>query len=157
MSILLERALAAEEERDEARGRISDLEQRLIAVLGSDPTSASRALSWMSRAENSETLLRELAVWLENNKSVGDLLPSGFATRLRTQLKTVEILKRDQAALAEKPPEGEWWGTAGADAEMMIKPTPIPLAGRPDGKAIIEPGSLNVMAPKFDKQGRRIG
>lgn len=105
----LERALLAEEEADRLRERIADLEDRLRGVLNNDPETASRALSWMQRCENAESLLLELLGYLDTNPSVTDLLPTGYASRVTAQLKTVAILKRDQQALGERPPEDEWW------------------------------------------------
>lgn len=109
MTTLLERALLAEEAADKLRERISDLEDRLRGVLNNDPETASRALAWMQRAENAERLLLELRGWLDQNPSVADLLPTGYASRMTAQLKTIAILKRDQQALGERPAEDEWW------------------------------------------------
>lgn len=106
---LLERALLAEEKVEGLEARVADLESRLRGVLNNDPETASRALAWMQRAENAERLLLELRGWLDRNPSVGDLLPTGYASRATAQLKTVAILKRDQQALGERPPEDEWW------------------------------------------------
>lgn len=106
---LLDRALEAEDARDVALARVADLESRLRGVLNNDPETASRALAWVSRAENAERLLLELRAWLDENPSVTDLLPTGYASRLTAQLKSVQILKRDQEQLGERPPDDEWW------------------------------------------------
>lgn len=109
MTTLLDRALDAEERLESAQARIADLESRLRGVLGAEPESAVRALAWMSRAENAEKLLIELARYLDENPSLIELLPTGYDTRLRTQLRTVEIQRRDQETMGEKPAEDEWW------------------------------------------------
>lgn len=119
---LLERVAEAEEERDAARARTLDLEARLRAVLNSNPETATRALAWMTRAENAERLLLELRGWLDANPSVGELLPTGYVSRLMAQLKSVAILHRDQEALAERPPEDEWWESWKGDQRFFIEP-----------------------------------
>lgn len=106
---LLDKALAAEEEAEALRERVADLEGRLRGVLNNDPETATRALAWMTRAENAERLLLELVGWIDANPSVVGLLPTGYSARLMAQLKLVSILKRDQEALAERSPEDEWW------------------------------------------------
>src|SRR6267378_8317594 len=106
---LLQRALDAEDQLRSAQERIDSLESRLRAVFSSDPTSATRALAWMGRAQNSEHLLNLLMKWVTENPSVEDLLPRGFVERVRAQLHSVEVLKRDQEAFGEKPPDDEWW------------------------------------------------
>lgn len=106
---LLDKALAAEEALEVAQARITDLEGRLRGVLNTNPETASRALAWVQRTENAERLLLELRRWLDENPSVADLLPTGFVSRMMAQLKSVAILKRDQEAFGERPPEDEWW------------------------------------------------
>lgn len=109
MTTNLDRALDAEDRLESAQERIADLESRLRGVLGAEPESAVRALAWMSRAENAERLLLELAKYLAENPSLIELLPSGFDVRLRTQLNAVEIQRRDQQTMGERPPDDEWW------------------------------------------------
>lgn len=118
---LLDRALAAEEEADKARARAADLEERLRGVLNNDPETATRALSWMTRAENAERLLMELLRWIDSNPSVSELLPTGYSSRLIAQLKLVAILKRDQESFAERPPEDEWWESWKGDQRFGIQ------------------------------------
>ena len=102
---LIERVLVAEEQLEASRERAADLEKRLRAVLNSEPESASRALSWISRAENAEKLL-EAIVSTPAGRAV--LAPSTL-TRIEAQLHTIVILKRDQEAMGERPSEEEWW------------------------------------------------
>lgn len=64
---------------------------------------------WMGRVKNAESLLIELEKWLRENPSVRDLLPVGFHTRMRAQLGSVEIMRRDQVSMGESPPDDEWW------------------------------------------------
>lgn len=106
---LLQRALDAEEQLQSLQERTTSLELRLRAVLNNDPASATRALAWMGRAQNSEHLLNLLLKWIAENPSVEELLPRGFVERVRAQLHSVEVLKRDQEAFGEKPPDEEWW------------------------------------------------
>lgn len=115
---LLDRALAAEEVADELRERVGDLEHRLKGVLNNDPETATRAFAWLQRCENAERLLLELRAWLRQNPSVGELLPTGYADRVKAQLKIVEILRRDQASLGERLPEDEWWIGWGGDMRV---------------------------------------
>jgi hypothetical protein len=117
---LLDRALQAEEEADRQRLRADDLELRLRGVLNTEPTTASRAFAWVSRAENSERLLLELLRYIDENPSVAELLPTGFATRLMVQLKSVAILKRDQAVFGERPPDDEWWQSWKDDQRFFL-------------------------------------
>lgn len=99
----LHRALEAEEQLESARERIDDLEGKLKSAFNAEPTSASRALSWIGRAQNAERLLVQIV------RDYGaELLPS-LRTQIEAQLHTVEILRRDQEALGESPPSEEWW------------------------------------------------
>lgn len=109
---LLERALQAEDELEARDERIEDLTGRLKAVLNNEPESASRALSWIGRAENAESLLIELVKKLSDGRVPMEALGEdarSLITRIKAQLHTVTILRRDQAALGEKPPDNEWW------------------------------------------------
>lgn len=93
----------------EAREKNAELITRLRGVLGSDPTEATRAMTWVTRAQEAEKLLLELTEWIRNNPSIEGLLPWGFPHKLRAQLKTIEILHRDQESLGERPGDDEWW------------------------------------------------
>jgi hypothetical protein len=118
----LERALEAEERADELEARVGDLLGRLKGVLGSDPTSAVRALSWMSRAENGEKLIQEI---VSSDMRSTDL-PPGWLTRAEAQLAALRILKRDQRELTESAPDDEWWEQY-ANGYATVRP------GRPKG------------------------
>lgn len=112
---ILERALKAEEALEAAEERIADLTSRLQGVLNNEPESASRALSWVGRAQNAEKLLLEIVqAKLE--------MPPPLAARVRAQLQSVVILRRDQAALGEKPPDEAWWqGWTASDGHRLIR------------------------------------
>jgi hypothetical protein len=112
MTGLLDRALAAEEEVERLREREADLLKRLQGVLGSDPTTAVRALSWMHRAENGEQLIREIVREAKVGQGIRSTdLPSGWLARAEAQIKALDILRRDQAELMERPTDGEAWET----------------------------------------------
>lgn len=106
---ILDRALAAEDRAEKAEKRVVDLEARLRAALDADPTTAIQALSWVNRAEQGEVILRELLRYIDQRSVDTRGFPSGWVARARAQLKAVEILKRDQAQLAERPPEDDYW------------------------------------------------
>lgn len=101
----IRRALDAEDARDEALKRINDLEHRLKAAINADPTTASRALSWIGRAERSEALVAEVLRYVRQRSISQTDLPGGWVARAQAQMKSVEILNRDLAPLAEKPEE----------------------------------------------------
>lgn len=107
MGRILDRAIAAEEGLESCRERCLGLEAKLKAILNNEPESASRALSWIGRAQNSEKLLAEMLEWIEDFPGI--IGQPGVVTRARAQLHTVEILKRDQAILGERPSQEEWW------------------------------------------------
>jgi hypothetical protein len=104
----LERALEAEEALEVANERIADLTARIKSALNAEPESASRALSWIGRAQNAEKLLMEI---VRKGNLTDGVFPRELRTRIEAQLKTVEILRRDQEALGERPPGEEWWET----------------------------------------------
>jgi hypothetical protein len=108
---LLDRCLAAEDAKRELEERIADLQGRLRSVLKSEPTTAARALSWIGRSEQAEGLLREIVKHRFDAEEKA-LLPPGWLARAEAQLKSVEILVRDQKSLAEKPADQteEWQG-----------------------------------------------
>lgn len=103
----LQRALEAEEQLESCRKRAEELEARLRSALNAEPTSATRALSWITRAQNGEKLLIEIM----RDPTVAVALPQSLHTRIEAQLHTVEILRRDQEKLGESPPSEEWWET----------------------------------------------
>lgn len=112
MGPLLDRALAAEDRADQLEGRVKDLETRLKGVLNSDPTTAIRALSWMHRAENGESLIREMLQLSKLSEGIQQTdFPPGWLARAEAQLAALAILKRDQAAIAERPGDEESWET----------------------------------------------
>jgi hypothetical protein len=106
---LLERALAAEERADALVERVSLLERRLRAALNAEPTSATRALSWVGRAENAEALLRELDRFIGQRAIDVTEFPAGWVARVTAQLKLLELLRRDDEKAFERPPDEEWW------------------------------------------------
>jgi hypothetical protein len=106
---LLERALAAEERADALVERVSLLERRLRAALNAEPTSATRALSWVGRAENAEALLRELDRFIGQRAIDVTEFPAGWVARVTAQLKLLELLRRDDEKVFERPPDEEWW------------------------------------------------
>lgn len=108
---LLERCLAAEEERDQALDRIAELQLRMKAIVNSDPVTASQALSWIGRAENAEKLLREIVNAVKGGKLGAADFPAGWYTRIESQLASVSILERDNKVLGERPPEDTKWET----------------------------------------------
>lgn len=103
--------MEAEDRCDALRERVEDLEGRLVAALNADPSTATRALSWIGRAEQAERLLKEVKRYIDQRSLDRGKFPNGFVTRLEAQLKTVEILERDQANLAEKPVDNDYWTT----------------------------------------------
>lgn len=107
---LLDRALAAEEEVERLREREQDLLQRLRGMLGSEPTTAIRAMSWMTRAEEGERLIGEIMLEVVRGQGIGATdLPPGWVARAEAQLAALVILKRDQAELMEAPDAEEDW------------------------------------------------
>lgn len=102
---LLQRALDAEDERDALLARIADLESRFKSALNADPTTASRALSWIGRAENAEALVREVLRYVEQRSVSATDLPGGWVARAEAQIKAVDILVRDMRELTERPDE----------------------------------------------------
>jgi hypothetical protein len=112
---LLERALLAEELVEGLRERIADLELRVRGAIGADPTTASRALSWVGRAELSENLLIELMRRIDQGSIDTGHFPAGWVARCRAQMKAVEVLRRDQAEMAEPPSNPDAYWTTGVD------------------------------------------
>lgn len=108
---LLERALEAQEENDKLRERVADLESRLKAALNADPSTASRALSWIGRAEQAETLVRQVLLFVKQRSLDTTHFPPGWVARAEAQIKTVEVLERDLRHLAERPPDDDYWTT----------------------------------------------
>jgi hypothetical protein len=115
VTTLLERALLAEERVEELEGRVRDLESRLRGALNADPTTASSALSWISRAENGERLLGALLRRIGQRSIDTREFPDGWVAQAEGQMRTVTILKRDQAAMAERPDAQDYW-TESTDA-----------------------------------------
>lgn len=108
---LLERWHEALDEQEALRARIKDLEERMVAALNADPSTATQALAWIGRAESAESLLKELKRYIDQRSVDRGQFPNGFVTRLEAQLKSVEILTRDQARLAERPVDDDYWTT----------------------------------------------
>lgn len=102
---LLQRALDAEDERDELQRRLTDMEGRFKAALNADPTTASRALSWIGRAERSEDLIRQVLGYVKQRSLSSTDLPNGWVARAEAQIAAVRILERDMRELTEKPDE----------------------------------------------------
>lgn len=105
---LLERALSAEDALELALKRVADLEMRVRGALNADPTTASRALSWVGRAEQAEALLEEVLRFVSQRSLNTMDFPSGWVTRAEAQIKAVGILKRDQEKFAERPDDDYW-------------------------------------------------
>lgn len=112
MRFLLERANAAEDRADELQRETDMLKSNIKAALNMDPTSATAALAWIGRAERAEELLREV-LRLVTQRSLRSVdLPPGWVARAEAQLQAVEILRRDQEELMERPEGGDYWSTA---------------------------------------------
>lgn len=124
----LRRAIEAEEKLERAQERVVDLERRLRASLNADATTASQALSWVSRAEAAEKLLAELMHYINQRSIETGHFPPGWVASAQAQLKAVEILKRDLDKLAERPSEEDYW--------TMIDD---PKAGRTVGRNLDRP------------------
>lgn len=90
----------------QAEERVADLLLRLKAAMGMDATTAAAALSWIGRAETSEKLVAEVLQHVTSRQLNGFDLPRSWVARAEAQQRSVAILKRDQAALAERPPDG---------------------------------------------------
>lgn len=105
---LLERALTAEEGLERALARIADLELRMRGALNADPTTASRALSWVGRAELAEGLLGEAMRFVRQRSLNTQDFPPGWVARTEAQLASVVLLKRDQERFAERPDDDYW-------------------------------------------------
>ena len=112
---LLERALRAEEARDEAERRAADMEVRLRGALNADPSTATRALSWVGRAEAAEQLVSAVLRHVGQRSLEATALPPGWVSRATAQMKAVEVLQRDLQHLIERPPDTDYW-TTGQDA-----------------------------------------
>lgn len=108
---LLERALAAEERVDGLLERIADLESRMRAALNADPTTASRALSWIGRAENAESLLAKLLLFIDQRAVDTSKFPGGWVSQAQAQMKAVAVMNRDLTPLAERPEDNAYWTT----------------------------------------------
>jgi hypothetical protein len=109
---ILDRALEAEDRAEKAEKRVRDLEGRLRAALSADPTTASRALSWIGRAEQAERLIEELMRFIDQRAIDTRDFPGGWVARAQAQMRAVDILRRDQAEMAEKPENAdEYWTT----------------------------------------------
>lgn len=141
----LAHAVALETQLEFYRKRAEDLEKRIKAVLNSEPESASRALSWIGRAEQSEKLLIEIAL----DPKIAATLPPSLLTRIKAQLHTVVILRRDQEAMGERPSEEEWW-QSWREAEGRVTRT---SAEKGDGPLI---GDAVKVVPPSDKLLRKL-
>lgn len=109
----LNRALEAEDKVTALQERVHDLEGRLKAAMNFDPTTAVQALSWIGRAEQAEGLLRELKRYTDQRSIDRGQFPNGLLARIEAQLKSVDVLRRDMAELAERPDDSEaYWATA---------------------------------------------
>lgn len=102
---LLNRALDAEDRADDLERRCADLELRIKSALNADPTTATRALSWISRAEEGESMLMEIVNMVGAHELKGTDLPPGWVSRAQAQLAAVAIMRRDLTPLTEKPSE----------------------------------------------------
>jgi hypothetical protein len=73
------------------------------AVLSAEPTTASRALSWISRAEQAEYLVK----WILEDAPKQPLeLPAGWLSIATSLVYSVEILREDQKKY--EGPEETW-------------------------------------------------
>lgn len=113
---LLDRAVEAEERVESLQRRVADLEARLRGALDADPTTASRALAWIGRAECAEKLLAELLRYIDQRSVDTREFPPGWVTRAAAQMKAVEILRRDMAEMAESPDNSEEYWTTYVDS-----------------------------------------
>lgn len=105
---MLERALAAEDDRDEALRKVADLERRLRVSLNADPTTATRALSWIGRATEGEELLSEVLLYVRQRSLSATELPPGWVARAEAQIAAVKIMTRDLTPLVERPTDETW-------------------------------------------------
>lgn len=108
---LLRRALDAEDRCEALQARVDDLLGRLRGAMNWDPTSAVQALAWVGRAEQAEALLLELGQYVNQRSVDRGQFPNAYITRVEALLKTVAILRRDQAEMAEKPVGDDYWVT----------------------------------------------
>jgi hypothetical protein len=108
MSSNLERALAAEDQVEALQTRVKDLEDRLKGVLNTDPTTATRALAWMHRAENGEDLIGAVLTSARAGEINSTALPPGWLARAEAQMKALDILRRDEKQLMDAPDDETW-------------------------------------------------
>lgn len=113
---LLNRALDAEDRVERAERRIEDLKSRLRGALDADPTTASRALAWIGRAEQAESLLAEVLRYVKQRSLDTRDFPPGWVSRAEAQMRAVEILRRDMADMAERPDNSEEYWTTFVDS-----------------------------------------
>ena len=109
MTSHLDRALEADARAESLAARVADLEQRLRAAINAEPTTASRALSWVGRAESAESLVRQILRFVDQRSLSGHELPDGWVAMARAQMKAVAVMDRDLHALVERPGDGEFW------------------------------------------------
>jgi hypothetical protein len=114
---LIERAMLAEDRAEAAEARIADLEMRIKAALGADPTTAIKALSWIGRAEQAEDLLRLALRYVHQQSLSTNDFPPGWIAQAEAQIKSVDILKRDLGHLIERPDESDAYWTTAVDAK----------------------------------------
>lgn len=111
----LQRAVAAEDRAEKAEAHVAKLKGAVSAALSMDPTTATQALSWIGRAENAEGLVRRVLAHVRQRSLASTDLPPGWVTQAEAQMKSVEILARDHAELAERPAQGDAYWATGVD------------------------------------------
>lgn len=111
-SFWLDKAIKAEARVEELEARVGDLTSRLKAALGADPATAIQALSWVTRAEQGEALVAQIVRYLDQRSLASTDLPDGWEASARALLKALEVLKRDQGEIFERPDDsGAYWTT----------------------------------------------
>src|ERR1700746_4054536 len=90
------------------------------APLGADPTSACNALSWVTRAEQAEKLLLELLPRIAQRSINTRDFPAGWVAKANAQMATVEIIRRDQVEMFERPPYDAYWTTYVQGSERFL-------------------------------------
>ncbi len=107
----LDRAVAAEDRAEKAEEHVERLRRAVSAAMAMDPTTASQALSWIGRAENAERLVERVLLHVKQRSLSTTDLPPGWLAQAEAQMKSVEILRRDQEQLAERPADEDYWVT----------------------------------------------
>lgn len=109
LRFLLKRASEAEDRAEQLQHERDLLRTNVRAALNMDPTSATAALAWIGRAERAEELLADVLRYVKQRSLASIDLPPGWVPRAEAQLRAVEILRRDQAELMERPESGDYW------------------------------------------------